>query len=90
VLTSQRQREHDALFSLDAWDVELMEDEQWGRVLVAQRDFSPGEVVIRSGALLMGTSAAACVRMYRNVRLADVPKYSTIGLFIAEATKSPR
>jgi hypothetical protein len=90
VLTSQRQREHDALFSLDAWDVELTEDEQWGRVLVAQREFSPGEVVIRSGPSLMANSAAGCVRLYRNVRLADVAKHSTIGLFIAEATKSPR
>jgi hypothetical protein len=67
-----------------------VQDEQWGYVLQAQRDFSPGELVIRSGSLLTARSAAECVRMYRALRLTDPPKYFTIGLYIAEAVKSPR
>jgi hypothetical protein len=61
----QRRREHEALFTLDGWDVELVEDEQWGRVLVAQRDFAAGEIVIRSHDLLFAHSAAECVRRHR-------------------------
>jgi hypothetical protein len=45
---SQRRLELEALYGTQAWNVELVADEQWGRVLVAQRDFEPGEVVIRS------------------------------------------
>jgi hypothetical protein len=48
----QRQRERYAQLDIDAWDVKMMADEQWGCVLVAQRDFAPGEVVIRSATFL--------------------------------------
>jgi hypothetical protein len=64
VHTPQRLRERDVLYDIDAWDVELVEGEQWGRVLVAQRDFAPGEVVIRSGMLVGAHGAAEFVRKY--------------------------
>jgi hypothetical protein len=86
----QRRRETEALDSLDAWGVDLVEDEQWGYVLQAQRDFSPGEIVIQSGALLLGKSAAECLRMYRNIRKNDLCNYATIVRYIAKATKSLR
>jgi hypothetical protein len=60
--TRQRAREASRLLGTDDWDVELVEDEQWGRVLVAQRDFAPGEVVIRSRFPILVRSAAAYVQ----------------------------
>jgi hypothetical protein len=82
----QRRRERDALYSIDAWDVELVADEQWGRVLVAQRDFAPGEVVIRSGMLLGAHSTAEFVRSC-DATMQDAARFTQI---IEWATSSPR
>jgi hypothetical protein len=88
-LTQQRQRELEALYGTHAWDVELVEDEQWGRVLVAQRDFFPGEVIIRSAAVLHAQSAAELVHAYDELMRVGV-RPAVLGQFIDWATSSPR
>jgi hypothetical protein len=71
--------------------VELVEDEQWGRVLVAQRDFAPGEVVIRSAALLEARSATEYMRAC-DALMQDGGGGHAAALmqFIEWATNSPR
>jgi hypothetical protein len=87
----QRAREYDALFSLDSWDVELVSDEQWGRVLVAQRNFQPGEVVVRSGVLFRARSAADCMRQYHDLLIKDRARYGAMfDQYIEWANGSPR
>jgi hypothetical protein len=87
----QRAREYDALFSLDTWDVELVADEQWGRVLVAQRNFEPGEVVVRSGVLFRARSAADCAHQYRDLLIKDRARYGAMfDQYIEWANSSPR
>jgi hypothetical protein len=88
-LTQQQKRELVALYGTDAWDVELVEDEQWGRVLVAQRDFAPGEVIIRSATLLEARSAAEYVQAYDRLMRVGV-RPTLLGQFIDWATNSPR
>jgi hypothetical protein len=58
----QRQRERGTLVGTHAWDIELVADDEWGRVLVAQRDFAPGDIVIRSRVCAQATTAAEYVR----------------------------
>jgi hypothetical protein len=87
---NQRRRELHALYSLDYWDVELVEDEQWGRVLVAQRDFTPGEIVIRSGALLDARTVADCVRRYREYPWRNPINSHITAQYIQWATSSSR
>jgi hypothetical protein len=86
---AQRSREFDVLHGTDAWDVELAPDEQWGRVLVATRNFAPGELVIRSTVANQARSAAEYVRQHD----ADVntPGADTVGMaqFIEYAASSP-
>jgi hypothetical protein len=87
--TTQRRRELHALYSLDYWDVELVEDEQWGRVLVAQRDFAPGEIVVRSGVLLSTESVADCVRQYHKFHH-QANGAHIMAQYLHWATSSPR
>jgi hypothetical protein len=75
------------LYSLAAWDVELVEDEEWGRVLVAQRDFAPGEVIAQSGMVAHGRSPADFMRAFMTC---DVDVLTIIGTDIKFATTSPR
>jgi hypothetical protein len=86
----QRRRELEALYSLDYWDVELVEDEQWGRVLVAQRDFAPGKVVVRSGVLLEGRTVAECVREFNRFHQASPNNSGITAQYLQWATSSPR
>jgi hypothetical protein len=89
----QRDRDDDAEYGTDAWDVELVEDEQWGRVLVAQRDFSPGEVIIRSAIVVIGRGAAACVRCadkFLEIEDDDDEDSAVLTDYIEWATTSPR
>jgi hypothetical protein len=70
--------------------VELVEDKQWGTVLVAQRDFAPGELVIRSAGLVEACGAAeyikTCVTLIPNA-LRDSGMLTEL---IDWATSSPR
>jgi hypothetical protein len=87
---AQRQREYDALYSIGAWDVEMVADEQWGRVLVARRDFAPGEVVIRSGTLFAAQTVAECVREYHDFQQAGPDNSSITAQYLQWATGSSR
>jgi hypothetical protein len=86
----QRQLEYEALYSLDYLDVELVEDEQWGRVLVAQRDFARGEVVVRSSALFQARTVAKCVRECHTRTQASIINSRIMAQYLQWAAGSPR
>jgi hypothetical protein len=68
-----------------------VKDEHWGRVLVAQRDFAPGEVVIRSGVLINeARTVAQYVRKHHELQQAHLNNANIIAQFLQWATSSPR
>jgi hypothetical protein len=76
---------------MDTWDVKLVADEQWGRVLVAQRDFAPGEVVIRSSMLLEAQSVVEYLRLCdAAIQDTEFNGAERLAEFIEWATSSPR
>jgi hypothetical protein len=88
---TQRMLKFQTLSSLTGWDVELVKDEEWGRVLVAQRDYSPGEVIIRSGRVLRGRSAADFVRDWLVcAEKAESTVLDIVAAGITYVTSSPR
>jgi hypothetical protein len=85
---AQREREDNALNHLHSWDVDLLEDEQWGRVLVAQRDFEAGEIILRQPWLF---PAGATVKDTVNfMEAASLPHGTLVQSFIDWAASSPR
>jgi hypothetical protein len=87
----QRRRELCALDTLDPNDVELVEDEQWGRVLVARRDFAPGELVIRSRDILGAGGLAEYVQHCDQLMQHKHPEVeSSFAQHMAWASSSPR
>jgi hypothetical protein len=70
--------------------VDLVKDEEWGRVLVALRDFQPGEVVVRSTILFEAITVAECIREYRMLHQ-TAPFWSNLtAQYIQWATSSSR
>jgi hypothetical protein len=91
MLKPQRDRQMLKLYSLIGWAVELVQDEEWGRVLVAQRDFAPGEVIIQSGAVVAGRTPAELVRCWLHYFEAGGQElFNYIATDIKFATSSPR